>query len=55
MIPPKNLLTKGYCILFSKNDHSAITSITGVEENQQVQVLLSDGNLLTTINEIIPK
>ena len=55
MLNPKNVLQKGYCILFSKNDHSAITSITGVEENQQVQVLLSDGNLLTTINEIIPK
>jgi len=49
----KNLLTKGYCILFSEKDHSAITTIKNIEKNQEVQILLIDGKLKATINEII--
>lgn len=54
-INPKNLLTKGYCILFSEKNHSAITSVRSVEKNQSVQIMLSDGDLLATINNIVPK
>lgn len=51
-INPKNVLTKGYCILFSEKDYSAITSVHSVKLNERVQVLLSDGSVSTTINEI---
>jgi len=54
-VNPKNVLTKGYCILFSEKDHSAITSVHSVEENQKVQIQLSDGSLAATINKIMPK
>jgi exodeoxyribonuclease VII large subunit len=54
ILNPKNILSKGYCILFSEKEHSAITSVDEVRLDQRVQVLLSDGKLLTTINEIIP-
>lgn len=54
-INPKNLLTKGYCILFSEKDHSTITSVHSVKKKQKVQILLEDGKLQTTIDEIIPK
>lgn len=52
---PKNLLAKGYCILFSEKDHSAITSVTSVEKHQDVRVMLSDGDLLATIKDINPQ
>jgi len=51
-INPKKLLTKGYCILFSEKDHSAITSVHSVEKNQNVQILLSDGDLLATVKDM---
>lgn len=54
-VNPKNLLTKGYCILFSEKDHSAITSVRSVEKHQDVRVMLSDGDLLATIKEIESK
>jgi exodeoxyribonuclease VII large subunit len=54
-INPKNLLTKGYCILFSEKEHSAITSVHSAEKDEKVRILLSDGDLLATINEAIPK
>lgn len=52
---PKNLLAKGYCILFSEKDHSAITSVSSVEKYQDVRVMLSDGDLLATIKDIVTK
>lgn len=53
-IDPKNLLTKGYCILFSENDHSAITSVRAVQKNQEIRVMLADGELTSTVNHIFP-
>ena len=53
-INPKNLLTKGYCILFSEKEHSVITSIKAVEKQQDVRVLLSDGEILSTIKDVFP-
>lgn len=51
---PKNLLSKGYCILFSEKDHSAITSVRDVEKQQEVRITMSDGDLIAKINDIIP-
>jgi exodeoxyribonuclease VII large subunit len=50
---PKNLLTKGYCILFSENDRSAITSVHSVAEHQNLLIVLADGQLSATANKQI--
>lgn len=55
IVNPKNILTKGYCILFSEKDHLAITSVHSVEKHQEIRVMLSDGDLLATIKDVIPK
>lgn len=52
-IDPKNLLKKGYSILFSEKDHSVITSVQAIEKEQKARLQLSDGEALITINEII--
>jgi len=54
-VDPKNLLTKGYSILFSEKGNSVITTINGIKKDQNIRVLLSDGELLSTIKEIYPK
>lgn len=54
-IDPKNLLTKGYCILFAEKEGSVITSINAVKNQQDVRVLLSDGSLISTVKEVVPK
>lgn len=54
-IDPKIVLTKGYCILFSEKDFSVITSVCAVEKQQDVRLILSDGELISTIKEINPK
>jgi len=51
-INPKNLLKKGYSIVFSEKDGSVILSTKDVKHNQKLKVQLSDGLLQTTINEI---
>lgn len=51
-IDPKNLLTKGYSILFSEKDNSVITSIAAVKKNQNIKVLVSDGTILSTVKDI---
>lgn len=53
-IDPKNLLSKGYSILFSEKSNSIINSIRAIEIGQDVRILLSDGKALSTIKEIIP-
>lgn len=54
-IDPKNLLTKGYCILFAEKEGSVITSINAVKKQQDIRVLLSDGSLISTVKEVLPK
>lgn len=54
-VNPKNLLTKGYCILFSEKTDSVITSVHQVETHQDIRVVLTDGNLSATITKIHPK
>lgn len=53
-INPKNLLTKGYCILFAEKDHSVITSVRKVFKNQEFRALLADGELLSIVKEVLP-
>ena len=52
---PKNLLNKGYTILFSEKDGSVISTIKQLTLNQKAILRLSDGEALVTINEIIKR
>ncbi|CCB91595.1 Exodeoxyribonuclease 7 large subunit [Waddlia chondrophila 2032/99] len=52
-IDPKNLLKKGYSILFSKKTGSVITTIKAVNKGDTVKVLLSDGEALAHISHSI--
>jgi exodeoxyribonuclease VII large subunit len=49
---PKYLLTKGYGILFHEKTDSVILSTKEVLPNQQVRLMLQDGQLGLTINNI---
>lgn len=49
---PKNLFTKGYCILFSENKDSVILSSRQVRKGQSLTVVLQDGTLKTNVEEI---
>jgi len=49
---PKNLLKKGYSILFTENKLSVINSIKTIKVGMHGKLMLSDGELLITINEI---
>lgn len=42
---PKNLLRKGYCILFSEKDDSIILSVKDLQQNQPFRAALADGNI----------
>jgi exodeoxyribonuclease VII large subunit len=48
---PKNLLNKGYSILFAEKGKSVINSVRKLEKGQQAKLLLSDGEALITIIE----
>ncbi len=52
-IDPKNLLTKGYCILFSENKDSVILSSKQATVSQNLKILLKDGIISTEVKEII--
>lgn len=52
-IDPKNLLTKGYSILFSEKDGSVITSVQNAERHQKVRTVLADGHIISTINDVV--
>lgn len=54
LINPKSLLMKGYSILFSEKDGSVITSIRNIDKDQDLRIYLSDGELLSTVKDIIP-
>ena len=53
-IDPKNLLTRGYSILFSEKDRSVITSVHKVKMSDQLRMQLADGEILSTVNKVIP-
>jgi exodeoxyribonuclease VII large subunit len=51
-LDPKNLLTKGYSIVFSEKDNSIINSVHSLNEGDSVKLLFADGKAYSTINEI---
>lgn len=51
-IDPKELLQKGYTILFAEKENSVITSTRKLEKDQKAKLLLSDGYAIITINDI---
>ncbi len=53
-IDPHIVLQKGYGILFAEKEPFVINSIAKLREGQKVKVLLSDGEAIMTINEVIP-
>lgn len=54
-IDPKNLLKKGYGILFAEKSNSVINSVYKLEQGQSARLLLSDGEALITINEVLSR
>lgn len=54
-IDPKALLRKGYAILFREKKDSVITSISNVAPNDLLRIMLNDGEVLSTVKEILPK
>jgi exodeoxyribonuclease VII large subunit len=51
-IDPKNLLKKGYCIPFAENTNSVILSTKELLQGQKIHLLMCDGTLKTTVDEI---
>ncbi len=52
-IDPKNLLTKGYCILFQEKKDSVILSKQELENKQPVRIVLQDGQVNAIIQEAL--
>ena len=52
-IDPKNLLTKGYCILFQEKNDSVILSTSELALEDRVRLKLHDGKALLTVSEIL--
>lgn len=50
-IDPKNLLTKGYCILFHEKSKNVILSSQELEVGQRLQILMHDGKVITQVEE----
>ena len=53
-IDPKKLLSKGYSILFSEKTGSVINSVQKLKEKDNIRILVSDGELTSTIKEVHP-
>lgn len=53
-IDPKNLLAKGYCILFAEKEGSVITSVSAVKRDQDIRVMLADGSIISTVKDVRP-
>lgn len=52
-IDPKNLLKKGYSILFQENSDSAIVSSKEIGINDGIRVMLHDGQIKANVYEIL--
>lgn len=48
-INPKNLLKKGYSLLFSEKDNSLILSVKNTQPNQPLKALVHDGTISATV------
>lgn len=55
VLDPKNVLQKGYSILFAEKEPFVINSITKLKKGQQARLLLSDGEVIITINETVAR
>ncbi len=53
-IDPKNLLTKGYCILFQEKKDSVILSSRELTPKESVRLMLHDGTAELTVEEVKP-
>lgn len=51
-IHPKNLMKKGYSILFSENDGSVILSAKDITPKQTIRALLHDGKISATVEHV---
>lgn len=51
-LDPKNLLKKGYSILFSEKDSSIILSSKNVNKNDKVHAILHDGKIKLSVEDI---
>jgi exodeoxyribonuclease VII large subunit len=51
-VDPQNVFKKGYSILFAEKSSFVINSVTNLKKGQQARLLLSDGEVLITINEV---
>lgn len=51
-LDPKNILNKGYAILFDAEEPVVIRSIAQLSKGQPARLVLSDGEVLVTVNEI---
>lgn len=54
-IDPKNLLQKGYAIPFNEKTNSVIISTSSIAKGDGIRMLLSDGEVLSTVTKIIKK
>ncbi len=50
-LDPKNVLKRGYAILFALNEGSVIVTAQDLRDGQQVRALLSDGEANLTVNQ----
>jgi len=50
-IDPRNLLKKGYSILFHEKNDSVILSKSAVQENERLRIKVSDGQLIAVVKE----
>lgn len=50
-LDPKNVLKRGYAILFALNEGSVIVTAQDLRDGQQVRALLSDGEATLTVNQ----
>lgn len=48
---PKNILTKGYCILFSENNRSVILSSKELNVEQNISILMHDGRIRAKVEQ----
>ena len=51
-LDPQNVLDKGYSILFAEKSTFVINSVSKLKKGQYARLLLSDGEILITINEV---
>lgn len=51
-VDPKQVLKKGYAIPFSKKDGSVIKSVDQVQINQEIQLVLADGELASIVKGV---